>query len=109
MFEGKFNELSIEHMWLIWKCSTESGFQGWHQDKVGYQTKTIVVNLGLSAGNPDYNHNPEFGKGKPCFKLDKYEDSEQSYYSYCMDGAMIEKRFVSYEQRVKRITVYPSG
>ena len=61
IFEGKFKKLSIEQVWLIRKCSTESEFQGWHQDKVGHQTKTIVVNLGSSAGDPDYNHNPEFG------------------------------------------------
>mgnify|MGYP006201204293 FL=1 len=107
MFEKKFAELSVHQVWLIRKCSTESGFQGWHQDKVGHQTKTIVVNLGSSAGNPDYNHNPEFGKGKPCYELDNYGDSEQSHYSYRMAGA-IKKRFVSYEQRLKRITVYPS-
>ena len=32
IFEGKFKELSIEQVWLIRKCSTESGFQGWHQE-----------------------------------------------------------------------------
>jgi hypothetical protein len=81
MFEVKFKELSVEQVWLIRKCSTESGFQVWHQDKIGYQTKTIVVNPGLSAGDSDYNHNPKFGKGKSCFELDNYGDSEQSYYS----------------------------
>ena len=47
-----------------------------------------MVNLGSSAGDPDYNHNHEFGKGKPCYELDNYGDNELSYYSYRMEGAM---------------------
>ena len=70
IFEAKFPEITVAQVWLIRKSSTESGFQAWHQDKVGLQTKTIVVNLGSAAGDPLVSYNPEFGKDSNCIDLD---------------------------------------
>ena len=108
MFEDKFPDITVFQVWLIQKSGTESGFQAWHQDKVGLQTKTIVVNLGSASGDTEMNYQPEFGEDSNCIDLEPghYLGQETSYYSVVTDGGKL-KRFVSYEQRVARVVLPP--
>jgi hypothetical protein len=99
IFEQKFPEITVAQVWLIRKSSTESGFQAWHQDKVGLQMKTIVVNVGSAAGDPEVNYNPEFKEDSNCTDLDNYGVSETSLYNFVMKGGM-KKTFMLYEQRL---------
>ncbi len=46
MFKEIFPYITVVQVWLIRKSKEEHGFQGWHQDKVGNITCTIMVNLG---------------------------------------------------------------
>ena len=48
MFEGIFDHLRIDNVWLLTKCSSNDGFQTWHRDfALGNKiTTTIVVNVG---------------------------------------------------------------
>jgi hypothetical protein len=47
-FQEIFCNLTITHVWLLWKSKSGDGIQGWHQDKLTGITNTIVVNLGGS-------------------------------------------------------------
>jgi hypothetical protein len=60
-FQEIFCHLTITQVWLLWKCKSGNGFQGWHQDKLTGITNTIVVNLG---GRDDDNKNEEEDMGK---------------------------------------------
>jgi hypothetical protein len=86
IFEQKFPEITVSQVWLIWKSSTESEFQAWHQDKVGLQTKTIMVNVGSAAGDPVVNYNPEFGEDSNCIDLNNYRGSEKLVFNFVMEG-----------------------
>ena len=108
IFEAKFPEITVAQVWLIRKSSTESGFQAWHQDKVGLQTKTIVVNLGSAAGDPLVSYNPEFGKDSNCIDLDNFGESEKLFYNFRMEGGKL-KQFMSYEQRLANMEVKNYG
>jgi hypothetical protein len=55
-FQEIFCHLTITQVWLLWKCKSGDGFQGWHQDKLTGISNTIVVNLG---GSNDDNNNGE--------------------------------------------------
>ncbi len=52
-FQEIFCHLTITQVWLLQKCKSGNGFQGWHQDKLTGITNTMVVNLGGS--NDDRN------------------------------------------------------
>jgi hypothetical protein len=104
IFEEKFEDITVAQVWLIRKSSTESGFQGWHQDKVGLQTKTIVVNVGSAAGDPDVNYNPEFGENSNCTELNNTAGAETSLYKFVLEGGR-KKTFMSYEQRLANMVV----
>ena len=92
MFEDKFPDITVFQVWLIRKSGTESGFQAWHQDKVGLQTKTIVVNLGSASGDTEMNYQPEFGEDSNCIDLEPghYLGNETSYYSVVTDGGKMK-------------------
>jgi hypothetical protein len=63
-FEDIFPYLIVAQVWLICKSKKEDGFQGWHQDKVGNITHTLVVNLGLEDVNVCVLTCPPAGKGR---------------------------------------------
>jgi hypothetical protein len=52
-FQEIFCHLTATQVWLLCKCKSGNGFQGWHQDKVSGISNSIVVNLGGS--NNDNN------------------------------------------------------
>jgi hypothetical protein len=56
-FQEIFCHLTITQVWLLWKSKSGNGFQGWHQDKLTGMSNTIVVNLGGS--NDDNNYEEE--------------------------------------------------
>jgi hypothetical protein len=48
-FQAIFCHLTVTQVWLLQKCKSGNGFQGWHQDKLtGLSNTTIMVNLGGS-------------------------------------------------------------
>jgi hypothetical protein len=51
-----FCHLTVTQVWLLCKCKSGNGFQGWHQSKVPGISNTIMVNLG---GSNDDNDNKE--------------------------------------------------
>jgi hypothetical protein len=53
-FREIFCHLTVTQVWLLWKCKSGNGFQGWHQDKLTGVSNTIMVNLGGS--NNDNNN-----------------------------------------------------
>ncbi len=56
-FQEIFCHLTITQVWLLWKSKSGNGFQGWHQNKLTGISNTIVVNLGGS--NDDNNYEEE--------------------------------------------------
>jgi hypothetical protein len=45
-FQEKFNDITVDSVWLIKKTKQDDGFQEWHQDMKTKITRTIVVNVG---------------------------------------------------------------
>ncbi len=76
-FKEIFPYLSVAQVWLIRKSKEEHDFQGWHQDKVGNITCTIMVNLGLEDVNVDdvqgevVNPIPDINNGS-CYDLERF-------------------------------------
>ncbi len=55
-FQENFCHLTITQVWLLWKCKSGNGLQGWHQDKLTGIGNNFVVNLG---GSNNDNNNEE--------------------------------------------------
>jgi hypothetical protein len=52
-FQEIFCHLNVTQVWLLCKCVSGNGFQGWHQYKVSGISNTIMVNLGGSDNDND--------------------------------------------------------